>query len=85
VSSTVRQACKSLEERHGDAFRKEPERFSEELIEEASRLAGLPKSLLYYAVEWLKNMAWYEGARWFQPENNVSGKQCPRCGAWGWS
>jgi len=52
LSSAVRQACRALEERHGDAFREDPEKFSNELIGEASRIAGLPKGLLYYAVEW---------------------------------
>jgi len=57
MSSAVRQACRALEERHGDTFREEPERFSRELAEEASRLAGLPKNILYYAVEWYKMIA----------------------------
>ncbi|PLJ77447.1 hypothetical protein [Infirmifilum sp. SLHALR2] len=52
LSSAVRQACKALEERHGDAFREDPEKFSNELIREASKTAGLPKGLFWYAVEW---------------------------------
>ncbi|UNQ73452.1 transposase [Infirmifilum sp. NZ] len=57
LSSAVRQACRDLEKKYGDAFRRGPEKFSEELIEEASRLAGLPKGLLYYAGEWCKMLA----------------------------
>jgi len=57
VSSAVKEGCKSLEERHGNEFRREPERFREELIGEASKIAGLPKSLLYYAVEWRSMVA----------------------------
>jgi len=57
LSSAVREACRSLEERHGEAFRREPERFSEELIGEASKIAGLPKGLFWYAVEWRRMVA----------------------------
>jgi len=57
IASAVERACEELEERHGDAFREEPERFSEELIEEASKTSGLPKSLLYYAGEWCRMLA----------------------------
>jgi len=57
LSGAVKEACKSLKEKHGDAFRKEPERFSKELIEEASRLAGLPKGFFWYAVEMWKTVA----------------------------
>jgi len=57
IASAVERASEALEERHGDAFRREPERFGRELIEEASRLAGLPKGLLWYAVEWCKMLA----------------------------
>ncbi|UNQ73820.1 transposase [Infirmifilum sp. NZ] len=57
VSSAVKEACKVLKERHGEAFGKEPEKFSNELIGEASRIARLPKGLLYYAVEWWKMLA----------------------------
>jgi len=50
-------------------------------IPQAESLRGtkLQRTLLRVA-ERLENMAWYEGAKWFQPENNVSGKQCPLCG-----
>jgi len=54
LSSAVRQACKSLKERHSDAFREKPERFSEKLIGEASKTAGLPKGLFCYAGEWYR-------------------------------
>jgi len=57
LSSAVKEACKVLEERHSDAFRREPERFSEELVEGASRIAGLPKGLLWYAAEWRRMVA----------------------------
>jgi len=57
LSSAVRQACRDLEKKYGDVFRRGPEKFSEELIGEASRLAGLPKGLLYYAGEWCKMLA----------------------------
>ncbi|PLJ78301.1 MAG: hypothetical protein B7L53_02360 [Thermofilum sp. NZ13] len=46
------------------------------------RGSQLQRTLLRVA-ERLENLALYEGAKWFQPENNVSGKQCPLCGAWG--
>jgi len=52
LSSAVKEACRALRKRYGEDFSGEPERFSEELIEEASRLAGLPKGLFWYAVEW---------------------------------
>ncbi|WP_460025091.1 zinc ribbon domain-containing protein [Infirmifilum sp. SLHALR2] len=52
LSSAVKQACKELRKGHGDAFRREPERFSEELAGEASKIAGLPKGLFWYAIEW---------------------------------
>ncbi|WP_460025513.1 zinc ribbon domain-containing protein [Infirmifilum sp. SLHALR2] len=52
VSSAVKEACRVLTKRYGDAFREDPERFSRELVEEASKLAGLPKNLFWYAVEW---------------------------------
>jgi len=54
LSSAVRQACRVLEERYGDAFRGEPEKFGNELVEEASRISGLPKNILYYAAEWCR-------------------------------
>jgi len=57
LSSAVKEACKVLKERHGEAFREEPEKFSEELIGEASRIAGLPKGLFWYAVEWRRMVA----------------------------
>jgi len=52
VSSAVRQACEELRERYGDVFREKPEAFSGELVEEASRTAGLPKGLYRYSIEW---------------------------------
>jgi len=55
LSSAVREARRSLKERHGEAFIGEPERFSEELIGEASKIAGLPKNLFWYSTEW-RNM-----------------------------
>jgi len=57
LSSAIRQACRALEEKHVDTFRKDPERFGEELIEEASKTAGLPKGLFCYAAEWCKMLA----------------------------
>ncbi|UNQ72801.1 transposase [Infirmifilum sp. NZ] len=57
VSSAVKEACRALRKRHGEDFSEEPERFSEALIEEASRLAGLPKGLFYYAAEWRRMVA----------------------------
>jgi len=57
VASAVERASEELERKHGDAFRREPERFSNELIGEASRLAGLPKGLFWYAVEWWNMIA----------------------------
>ncbi|WP_460025375.1 zinc ribbon domain-containing protein [Infirmifilum sp. SLHALR2] len=57
VASAVERACEDLERKYGDAFRREPERFGRELIEEASKTSGLPKGLLWYAVEWCKMLA----------------------------
>ncbi|PLJ78503.1 zinc ribbon domain-containing protein [Infirmifilum sp. SLHALR2] len=57
LASAVERASEELERKHGDAFRREPERFSEELIGEASRLAGLPKGLFWYAAEWCRMLA----------------------------
>ncbi|UNQ73067.1 transposase [Infirmifilum sp. NZ] len=57
LSSAVRQACKALEERLGKDFREDPKKFSEELIREASKTAGLPKGLFWYAVEWRRMVA----------------------------
>ncbi|WP_460024766.1 hypothetical protein [Infirmifilum sp. SLHALR2] len=57
LSSAVKQACKELRKGHGDAFRREPERFSEELAGEASKTAGLPKGLFWYAIEWRSMVA----------------------------
>ncbi|PLJ78355.1 MAG: hypothetical protein B7L53_02650 [Thermofilum sp. NZ13] len=49
---------------------------------ESLKGSGLQRTLLKVAKR-LENLALYEGARWFEPENNVSGRQCPRCGTWG--
>jgi len=46
------------------------------------RGAKLQRTLLKVA-ERHENLALYDGARRFQPSDNVSGKQCPVCGAWG--
>jgi len=54
ITLAVEHASEDLEGKYGEEFTQEPERFGEELIEEASRLAGLPKGLLYYAVEWCR-------------------------------
>ncbi|PLJ77713.1 zinc ribbon domain-containing protein [Infirmifilum sp. SLHALR2] len=54
VASAVERAGEELERRHGEAFTQEPEKFREELIDEASRLAELPKGLLHYGIEWYK-------------------------------
>ncbi|UNQ73963.1 transposase [Infirmifilum sp. NZ] len=61
LSSAVRQACKALEERLGKDFREDPKKFSEELIGEASKTAGLPKGLFWYAVEWRRMVAEAKG------------------------
>jgi len=57
VASAVERASEELERKHSDAFRKEPEKFREELIDEASKLAGLSKGLFVYAGEWWKMLA----------------------------
>jgi len=49
---------------------------------ESLKGSGLQRTLLRI-VERLENLALYEGAKLFKPENNVSGKQCPFCGARG--
>jgi len=54
IALAVERVSEELERRYGDEFRREPERFREELIGEASRIARLHKGLLYYAVEWWK-------------------------------
>jgi len=46
---------------------------------ESLRGTKLQRTLLKVA-ERLENLALYEGARWFEPDNNVSGKRCPLCG-----
>jgi len=57
LSSAVRQACKTLRKKHGDAFRENPDKFRDELVEEAAKTSGLPKRLFYYAAEWYKMLA----------------------------
>jgi len=57
IAPAVERACEELERKYGDAFREDPERFSKELIEEASKIAGLPKGLFWYAVEWRRMLA----------------------------
>ncbi|PLJ78302.1 hypothetical protein [Infirmifilum sp. SLHALR2] len=57
VASAVERASEELESKYGDAFRREPERFGRELIEEASKTSGLPKNLFWYAVEWQRMLA----------------------------
>jgi len=57
LSSAVKEAYRALKARYGDEFRREPKRFREELIGEASRFAGLPKGLFCYAVEWWSMVA----------------------------
>ncbi|WP_460025317.1 zinc ribbon domain-containing protein [Infirmifilum sp. SLHALR2] len=57
IALAAERASEELERKHGETFRREPERFREELIEEASKLAGLPKRLLCYAGEWCKMLA----------------------------
>ncbi|PLJ77033.1 transposase family protein [Infirmifilum sp. SLHALR2] len=57
IASAVERASEELERKHGDAFRREPGRFREELIEGASRIAGLPKGLFWYAAEWRRMVA----------------------------
>jgi len=49
---------------------------------ESLRGTKLQRTLLR-AARRLENLALYEGARWFEPDNNISGKRCPLCGAWG--
>jgi len=49
---------------------------------ESLRGSQLQRRLLR-AARGLENLAAYEGARWFALENNVSGRHCPVCGAWG--
>jgi len=50
-------------------------------VPQAESLKGsqLQRTLLRVA-ERLENLALYEGAKWFEPENNVSGRRCPLCG-----
>jgi len=50
-------------------------------VPQAESLKGsrLQRTLLRVA-ERLENLAAYEGARYFEPDNNVSGKRCPLCG-----
>ncbi|WP_460024923.1 zinc ribbon domain-containing protein [Infirmifilum sp. SLHALR2] len=57
ITLAVERASEELERMYGDAFRKKPERFGRELIEEASKTSGLPKGLFWYAAEWCKILA----------------------------
>jgi len=57
ITLVVERAGEELDRKYGDAFRENPEKFGKELVEEVSRISGLPKGLLYYAGEWCRMVA----------------------------
>jgi len=76
-----------LKELRGLVRRLEDEGYTVVIVADVPRAESLRGSelqrTLLRAAKRLENLAFYEGARWFQPESNVSGKRCPLCGAWG--